>query len=238
MKFWRLLPQLSAPMPIQMALDEVLFRSAEQDLDVDFKGPQLRFYFSSEPWITVGYSEEPSAVDVRGYRVCRRLTGGGRVFHGRDVIFSIVAGKSDDESFKSVRISYLKIHEALKAGFERLGFKPRFYRCDEPLPAGKECFVFPIATDLALEDKKVAGGSQKRSSGTLLHQESVIVPPGILPQDLIRAFTAGFEDVFGVRCMDVPLDLDVLKKARSLAVEKYFVERRKKRRTLATVGAC
>ncbi len=221
MKSWRLLPQLSAPMPLQMALDEVLFRRAEELSADRFQSPLARFYFSSEPWMTVGYSEDPAKAGGKGVKVCRRLTGGGRVMHGQDVIFSIIASKSHDESFKSVRLSYFKIHEALQAGFEGLGLKARFYRCDEPLPKGPECFLFPIETDLALGERKVAGGSQKRSSGTLLHQESVEVPKGINPQTMIAAFTKAFEKVFEAQLVPEIFDLQVLKAARKLADEKY-----------------
>ena len=49
---WKLLPTLSAPMPLQMALDEQLFLSQK----IDPQSPVLRFYVSSSPWISVGYS--------------------------------------------------------------------------------------------------------------------------------------------------------------------------------------
>src|SRR4051812_9719540 len=102
-------------MPVQMAVDEILFREYEQAEEnrAGAREPVLRIYFSSEPWITVGYSH-PEIKSVTEIPVCRRITGGGRVEHGRDLIFSVVAGKKDDESFGSVRISYLKIHEAVK----------------------------------------------------------------------------------------------------------------------------
>ena len=58
---WSQLPTISASMPFQMALDEVLFRSLEdayhQNPEVELS-PLFRFYFSSEPWISVGYSHK------------------------------------------------------------------------------------------------------------------------------------------------------------------------------------
>lgn len=111
---WSLLPTISAPMPFQMALDELIFESQKKDL----QAPLLRFYDSSEPWISVGcsfkgtgtifqdkkWSQSPkicltpltskSDLILKNPRVpiCRRITGGGCVLHGHDLIFSLVAG--------------------------------------------------------------------------------------------------------------------------------------------------
>lgn len=137
--------------------------------------------------------------------------------HGSDLIFSLIARKSDHESFTSVRISYLKIHEAVKSAFEALGRSPRMYRCDEELPRGEDCFRFPIATDLSLNGRKVAGGSQKRSSGFLLHQESIQDLHGIPYRDLIRELSRAFEQVFAARLVSTDLSPELLREAEESA---------------------
>ncbi len=106
MKIWNLYPSISAPMPFQMAFDELLFRRIQKD--GESSGPFLRFYFSSEPWITLGYSQENNGHKANSIPVCKRITGGGTVFHGKDLVFSITALKSHDESFGSVRILPLR----------------------------------------------------------------------------------------------------------------------------------
>ena len=210
-KIWSLLPTLSAPMPLQMALDEILFHS-------DFEFPILRFYFSSEPWTTIGYSQA-----LPGDHVCRRITGGGRVNHGDDVLFSLVARKEDDESFKSVRVSYWKIHEAVKSAMELSGIASRFYRCDENLPKGADCFQFPIASDLSWQNQKIAGGAQKRSAGVMLHQESIRLIEGLTGLGFIAKLQKGFEKVFDVAIALQDLDPKLLAEAETLAEEKYPV---------------
>ena len=210
-------------MPLQMALDEFFFRDTEDGNSRTENHPIFRIFFSSEPWVSAGYSHEIEKLLAAGEpRVCRRMTGGGIVHHGKDLIFSLVARKTDDESFKSVRPAYLKIHEAVKAAFESFGLQPRFYRCDENLPRGGECFVFPIATDLALAGKKVAGGAQKRSSGALLHQESIQVGHGLDPFDLADALRVSFEKVFEIQMKPMDLDPVLLEKAKELAEQKYI----------------
>ena len=206
-------------MPFQMALDEILFRSEINAI------PIFRFYFASEPWITVGYSRRPENAPVflgdPQWPICRRLTGGGLVVHGDDLIFSLNAHSDHDESFHSARVSYLKIHEAVKWGLEHLGNKIRFYRCDEHLPRGEECFRFPIATDLALDGQKIAGGAQKRSRGRFLHQESIQPNHKIKHDELIRAVSGGFETIFKISLVKADLHPKILYEAEKLANLKY-----------------
>ena len=265
-KCWSLLPTVSAPMPFQMALDEILFELVRNGSPSPYplplkkgegKGeggwfPVLRFYFSSEPWVTVGYSNRAVIVspvrdeaisDLRllrrfaprppkdgsvrlladndGVPVCRRITGGGRVEHGKDLIFSLTARTSEDGSFSSVRMSYLKIHEVIKAALEAFELKPFFYRCDERLPRGNDCFHFPIATDLRVGNRKVAGGAQKRSAGALLHQESIQGMGSLDPKELIRVLREKIEERFEVKCLPSDLDPELWIQAKALAASKY-----------------
>ena len=200
---WQLLSTISAPMPFQMALDQLLFEKQKNEN----QKPLLRFYYSSEPWISVGYSFRDASSFSRSelvrthpsIPVCRRLTGGGCVFHGRDLIFSfIVRTDVDPEKLGSVRTSYSKIHESVKMGFEALGLNLKFYRLAEELPKGNDCFRFPVVSDLAWKGQKIAGGAQKRSQGVLLHQESIQVPDGMESKKLIAGIIKGFEAVFNV----------------------------------------
>ncbi len=220
MNLWHLYPTISAPMPFQMALDEILFRRLDLLPELSNVGPSLRFYFSSEPWTTIGYSDPMKEQDEK-LKICRRITGGGRVLHGKDIVFSISARKEHDESFASVRMSYLKIHEAVKLALEEAGLKPRFYRCDENLGRGQECFLFPIATDLEVEGRKIAGGAQKRSSGKLLHQESIQLERRLEADPLIKRLSAAFEKVFKVKLVPEDLDPELMVQAAELEDEKY-----------------
>lgn len=216
MKAWSLFPVISAPMPYQMALDELLFRAAIANT---LPSPVLRIYFSSGSWTTVGYSDSGPYPSDRC--LCKRITGGGRVEHGSDVIFSLIARKENDESFQSVSISYWKIHEAVKAALEKQGEKPRFYRCDEKLPKGGECFIYPIATDLELDGHKVAGGAQKRSQGALMHQESVQIPSRIDRFVFAQALREAFAAVFQIEFPFYECDPQLLKDAKKIAEQRY-----------------
>lgn len=207
---WSLLPTISAPMPLQMALDELLFQSQKTKA----QAPTLRFYVSSAPWISAGYSFRDaealskSELILKNLQVpvCRRVTGGGCVLHGRDLIFSLCARADlDPEKLGAIRTCYGKIHESVKMGLQLCGLDPKFYGGDD-LPKGNDCFDFPVESDLSWKGKKIAGGAQKRSEGVLLHHESVLISPGVERENLIRAVRKGLEQVFGVAIQNVDMD--------------------------------
>lgn len=207
-------------MPFQMALDEVCFQkicrnSAEAPLP-----PVLRFYFSSEPWVTIGRHTPLEAVTA-DLPICRRWTGGGVVFHGEDLIVSLAAHKSADPSFGSVIPSYQKIHEAFAAGFREAGAVVTSHPGKNYRPYGPDCFLFPIASDLEWKGRKIAGGAQKRSAGYFLHQESVQIPGGLEAENLIQCFLKGFREIFRIDFQFLDLSRAELKAAEELAQSKY-----------------
>lgn len=255
---WSLLPTISAPMPLQMALDEVLFESQKKEA----QDPALRFYVSSGPWISVGCSYRDSeALSKSGLisknpqvPVCRRVTGGGCVLHGWDLIFSLIARydggqsqyfsieeqrklgqsqlPSDQEKSKlgqsplsSAPTSYGKIHEGVKMGLELCGLGLKFYGLGEAMPKGSDCFDFPVESDLSWKKKKIAGGAQKRSEGVLLHHESILIPPGVERSDMIRAVRKGMETVFEITVRNTDIDPGIFFEAEQRAKDKKLQTR-------------
>ncbi len=210
---WSLLPTISAPMSLQMALDAILFSAQKKEP----RTPILRFYVSPEPWISVGCSfRETADLSKSGLirrnpkvPVCRRITGGGCVLHGGDLIFSLIARFEDNSFLSSVQMSYGKIHESVKGGLEQCGLDPKFYDPEGKLPKGSDCFDFPVVSDLSWKGQKIAGGAQKRSGGVLLHQESIRIPRGVDRWKLMGALRQGFETVFGVTVSNAELDPEI-----------------------------
>ncbi|MFZ5801732.1 MAG: lipoyl protein ligase domain-containing protein [Candidatus Omnitrophota bacterium] len=187
---WRLLSTISAEIPFQFALDELLFNT-------DLRTPVLRFYFASQPCISIGHMTDIRPIKEKARRsVYRRLTGGGIVEHGKDLIFSIAARKEHDPSFASVRESYRKIHEGVRRGLQRAGIDAAFFTGKED-PAGLECFRAPVLDDLYAAGRKVVGGAQKRSAGRLLHQGSIQISRRSGCRDLPGAIVQGLAEVFG-----------------------------------------
>jgi lipoate-protein ligase A len=214
MKTWLEYPVLSAPMSFQMAFDELIFRRALAALEPDVFSPVARFYFSSEPWETVGYSQRTDSCPS-GLPVCRRLTGGGKVRHGDDLIFSFVAPHAAHSALRRVASSYAAVHEVLREAIGRVTRKKvRFFRCSENLPKGPDCFRYPIATDLAVGNRKIAGGAQKRSCGVVLHQESILYAPADA-WALMSEIRKTFEQRWDIRWQPAFLDAAMVPEAEA-----------------------
>ncbi len=223
LKKWRLFPVLSAPMPFQMTLDRLLFENHKAEI----QPPLLRVYYSSAPWVSVGYAADKqpgyalaaSQHSIQNIPVCRRITGGGTVVHGQDLIFSLFARKQDDpEKFESVETSYRHIHEAVKRAFLKLGTQADFY-AGEKFENGRDCFLSPVATDLHAAGRKVAGGAQKRAEDVFLHEESIQPPAGLLLEDLERELLMSFAEYFGVKIERAEIRPDILFAAEKSAAD-------------------
>jgi lipoate-protein ligase A len=191
-----------------MALDEALFRKALEEPSE--RTPVLRVYGFHRPAITYGYSHRMPAhwAEDPFYESSRRITGGGIVFHGKDLTYSVVASVRDHESFRSLAGSYRAFHEAVREAFLRKGIRVEFTEpanASKAKDAGKFCFLAPVRHDLAFDGQKVAGAAQKRSAGLFLHQGSVNLRAFIgetcsypaLFHEMKSLFFEAFRDRFG-----------------------------------------
>ena len=93
---------------INMAIDEVLLETA--------KIPSIRFYRWDSPALSFGYFGK--FADVADYAaerdLVRRWTGGGMVFHGDDLTYSIMIPAQDAMFAQSSAFIYAAIHSALR----------------------------------------------------------------------------------------------------------------------------
>src|SRR6266568_7912896 len=96
---------------LNMAIDEALLEHAVV--------PSIRFYQWHSPALSFGYFGK--LADVADYAdgrdLVRRWTGGGIVFHGEDLTYSIVIPVSDAAFGESSISIYEKIHHALSHAF-------------------------------------------------------------------------------------------------------------------------
>ena len=197
MSIWRFIESLPSDIFTQMELDRKLFEEFVQDSEAL---PLFRIYRVSKPAITIGRSYQGRAFWWKTRKVCVRPTGGGLVRHGSDLLYSIIARRYCFSTFHQVRTSYLSFHEVIQDAFQGLGIETRLFRCDEAKKRkrAKDCFNEPVATDLLLDEKKVAGGAQWRRGESFLHQGSILIPRGVSYEGLKQAFLEAFERKFGV----------------------------------------
>jgi len=168
---------------VNMAIDEALLETA--------KVPSIRFYRWNSPALSFGYFGK--FADVANYAprrdLVRRWTGGGIVFHGDDLTYSIVIPANDPAFSESSMLIYEKIHCALRdalaanGGGAELAAMGRDAALQRPRTAQlavltNVCFANPVRADVMVNGRKVAGAAQRRTRGGLLHQGSIQLAAG------------------------------------------------------------
>lgn len=175
-----------------MALDEALLNRARTSGEA-----VLRVYGWSEPTLSFGRNQTARGrydllrIQSRGLGVVRRLTGGRTILHNREVTYSVTAPA---ERMGSLRESYERINRLLVYGLERLGVRASVEGRDRqaPRPTEAPCFEVPVAGELIVDGRKLAGSAQWREGGALLQHGSILVEDdqSTVTELLVRA-TAG-----------------------------------------------
>lgn len=208
-----------------MAVDEVLLRAQSRG-----GLPALRVYSWSSPACSIGYFQDTKKVAAKlgaakkGMTVVRRITGGGLVLHGTDVTLSLAL--PDAWLPGDVKSSYLKVNEALRAGFRQMWPALDYADC-KTVPSGRGqgdriCFEAPACYDLLLGGRKVVGASQRRVDGAALHQSAIFLPAD--PQTVVRKIVEGFEKSWGAVFEEIPLTAEELKEAGEIERSRYASE--------------
>jgi lipoate-protein ligase A len=159
---------------INMAIDEALLESAAVS--------SIRFYRWASPALSFGYFGRFAEVATytRERDLVRRWTGGGIVFHGEDLTYSIVIPSSDPVFGESSMSIYQKIHCALADALASYGAPVELAAVaggvdagDAVIDRGYSCFANPVRADVMLAGRKIAGAAQRRTRAGLLQQGSI-----------------------------------------------------------------
>ena len=161
-----------------MAIDEALLETAVV--------PAIRFYRWRSPALSFGYFGKFSDVAIYAAErdLVRRWTGGGIVFHGDDLTYSIVIPASDAAFDESSIVIYEKIHSALAEVLNRIGESVVVAGGVDPggfsaatraavTASGYNCFANPVRADVMMNGRKIAGAAQRRIRRGLLQQGSI-----------------------------------------------------------------
>ncbi len=127
--------------------------------------PTVRFYGWSPPAISIGYFQ--SLVDEVDIQACeqlgvdyvRRITGGGAVFHEKELTYSIVIPEAHPEIPKNIIESYGRICGAVMKGLDLLGIDSEYA---------------PI-NDIVTGGRKISGNAQTRKFETVLQHGTVLL---------------------------------------------------------------
>ncbi|MBT3407174.1 lipoate--protein ligase family protein [Candidatus Woesearchaeota archaeon] len=138
-----------------MAIDEAILTS-------NYK-PTLRLYQWNPPAISVGYFQSlKKEVDIEKCKneeidIVRRITGGGAVFHDKELTYSFVC----PEELVSHKIidSYEKICNTIVRALKKFGLDAKF---------------IPI-NDIIVNSKKISGNAQTRRDGIILQHGTILL---------------------------------------------------------------
>jgi lipoate-protein ligase A len=218
---------------VNMAIDEALLETA--------KIPSVRFYQWKSPALSFGYFG--NFADVADYAterdLVRRWTGGGIVFHGDDLTYSIIIPATEPAFGESPTSIYEKIHCALRdalaanggrvelAALARDAASRRPRTAQRAVPANV-CFANPVRADVMVNGRKVAGAAQRRTRAGLLHQGSIQLATGRVR---VAAATGdvdlgnGLAERFATELSDVryekSLSNSLVERAKKIAEQKY-----------------
>jgi len=190
-----------------MAIDEVLLEDVGQ--------PAIRFYRWDHPALSFGYFGRFADVENHESQrdVVRRWTGGGIVFHGEDLTYSIVIPASDS-AFESSMSIYEKTHAAIRAALATNGQKTELADVAAP-KISESCFANAVRADVLWNGQKVAGAAQRRTRGGLLQQGS------IQKVDLGPNFKKHFAAQLSANCRERTIGAALVQRAQQIAEEKY-----------------
>ena len=207
---------------LNMAIDEALLDHATV--------PSIRFYRWHSPALSFGYFGRFS--DVAAYApqrdLVRRWTGGGIVFHGDDLTYSIVIPANHTAFAESSASIYDKVHRALVSAFIAIGKRAVVAGGIDAggitlgmrvgISAGYSCFANPVRADVLINDRKVAGAAQRRTARGLLQQGSI---QGF---DIGNGLADRFAEQLSHNCEQRKLPDAVQCRALEIATRKYCTD--------------
>lgn len=143
--------------------------------------PTVRFFRFSQPTVTFGRLQQLHSIQPKvpaGWAVAQRPTGGGLVFHEKDLCVSLAWPKGQPPIPTVTKEIYPWIHQLLKLG---LGNYLKMAACaDVCAPKSpfetRECFTEPVGYDLLSGGQKVVGGALWSTRTAILYQGSIQIP--------------------------------------------------------------
>ncbi len=161
-----------------MALDEALLDSVAADPSMAV----VRTYEWTVPTLSLGYfqSIHEAEADPRwaGVPIVRRPTGGGALWHDREVTYAVVV-PGDHPAARPSRALYRAIHAAIADRLRRLGVEAD--RRGEPGPGPSTeirpflCFTDRDDEDIVSRGAKLVGSAQRRRAGAVLQHGSILL---------------------------------------------------------------
>jgi lipoate-protein ligase A len=171
---WRLIINSPAEGSWNMAVDEAILEFVGKKE----KLPTLRLYSWNPYCLSLGHAQSIADVNlhslnVKGWGLVRRPTGGKAILHADEITYAIIAPADEHIVGGTVLESYQRLSKALLAALMLLGIqgdsklKESSYRS---LSTNPICFESPSDYEITANGKKIFGSAQvRRLQGVLQH---------------------------------------------------------------------
>jgi len=190
MKTFRLIQSGFCDAVTNMAIDEALVLSYRQGISL----PTLRLYGWRPAAFSLGYSQIPEKVlDLdacrqEGISFVRRPTGGGALFHDKELTYSVILSASDIGTGRDVKAGFEKITSFLIAAYTMLGLGACFAKDHGLAGSGgiaDFCFSRKEEYDILVAGRKLGGNAQRRKKDIILQHGSI---PFTFDKNRVRRF--------------------------------------------------
>ncbi len=193
---------------LNMAIDEALLEWSSL--------PAIRFYHWARPSISFGYFGrfQDVAEFESTHDMVRRWTGGGIVFHGNDLTYSLVVPTSNHARPRTSEKIYREVHQALRDALNQFNLGADVVT-QRPAAGSNACFASPVVADVMIADRKVAGAAHRRTKTGLLHQgslQNVDLPPNL---------SQVFANQLSARPEAMALPDSIMDRASTISATKY-----------------
>ena len=175
----RRLPHETNDGPWNMALDETLLEIAANSPKIAL----VRTYEWSEPTLSLGYFQSIASVRDnprwRGRPLVRRPTGGGALWHDREITYAVAIPATHRLARPSTAL-YETIHEAIAVELRRFGVaagRRGVARTRDRPTADRPflCFQDRDDADVVVGAIKLVGSAQRRRAGAVLQHGSILL---------------------------------------------------------------
>jgi lipoyl(octanoyl) transferase len=176
MKTWRFIDTGEGDCYSNMAIDEALFQAYEPGRSM----PIFRIYAWNPAAFSIGFSQDPvTEFDLKecersGIDFVRRMTGGGVIFHDKELTYSIVCSEKDIEKTYFAKEMYKTLCSFLIKAYQNMGIDAEFsLMADKPPKAGWVCFRHKERYDIVIGGKKLGGNAQRRRRDMIFQHGSI-----------------------------------------------------------------
>jgi len=193
-----------------MAIDETLLKSFNKD-----DSAILRLYTWHKDSLTIGVSQDVNSysfLDDKKEKIAKRITGGGVLFHGHDLSYSLVIPTPLLEGY-NIKESYELICTFILEFYKKLGLEVCYAKDDINVQLSKSeyCQVGFEAYDILANGQKIGGNAQRRT-------KKAIFQHGSIPVKASKGNT--FDERIGLSLEDINVEIE-FKEAIELMIESF-----------------